>query len=286
MHADYDAKFRNEVLGLTKGLIRRAKNIITVAQRNLSGPTASGVYKTESTADPAHLAQKKKPGPEAAWKDNVEAKDVLAGHEAFMQWYMNFLKSELLPTASYQRHITALKATLLVLRLGKHAGAGDELDIDAAKTISADVSWTRLLLDLMLDPFDDVRESASTVLGLLPWEIVEAPTKSQHGSLSLLGTLREFCSRAQTLADRTGRADHGDGAARSQGLLCRWLSSQDDRIKLASSVIQGLEDKISRAEKDLGHAALDNPVHGDFAAIRYVPFCLRIQPMVVICLFL
>lgn len=282
LHADYDAKFRNEVLGLTKGLIQRAKSIITVAQRNLSGPTASGAYKTESTADPARLALKRKPGPETAWNNGVEASEVLASHLAFLKWYMSFLKSELLLTASYQRHITALKATLLMLKLGKHAGAGDELDIEAAKAISTDASWTRLLLDLMLDPFDDVRDGASAVLSLLPREIVEAPTGCENGPTTLLETLREFCSRAQALADRTGRADHGDGAARSQGLLCRWLSSQELRIELASGVIQGLEDKISRAEKDLGHAALDNPVHGDFAAIRYVSFLWQTKSLPVL----
>lgn len=256
------------MLGLTKNLIRRVKNIITVAQRSLSGSAgADGQHQAhEATKPPV----KKRFGPEASIKDDAEATEVLNRHTGFLTWYIDFLKGELIPTASYQRHITALKAALLTARLGKHAGAGDELDIDIAKLISSDQTWIRLLFDLMLDPFDDVRDSASILLGLLPQELVGTTAGTTLDSEGLLGTLREFCARAQALADTTGRADHGDGAARSHGLLCRWLDNQDLRINLVSNVIQSLEDKITKAEKDLGHAALENPVHGDFAAIKYV----------------
>lgn len=270
-HADYDAKFRNEVLGLSKNLLRRAKNVITVAQRTLAGPSNwSGQQPADGDAEATRLATKKKFGPEATLGDNVEANEILVSHQEFIGWYLNFLKREILPTTSYQRHITALKAALLVLRIGKHAGAADELDMDIAQTISSDSTWIRLLLDLILDPFDDVREAAATVLGLFPPSIVEAPADPERGPTTLLQILQEFSLRAWDLANRTGRADHGDGAARSQGLLCKWLGKQELRTAFASKVIQRLEDKISKAEKDLGHAAIENPVHGDFAAISYV----------------
>lgn len=265
-HADYDAKLRNEVLGLTKSLIRRVKNVITVSQRGLATFSARDI---QAISDKA--ATKKKFGPEAALKDEAEAKAILDSHQSFLSWYISFLKSELVPTASYQRHITALKAALLTLKIGKHAGAtGDFFDVEIAQVISSDYTWIRLLLDLLMDPFDDVRESSSTLLSLFPQEIVNRPTKSPHHSATLLEILREFCTRAQTLADRTGRADHGDGAARSQGLLCGWLHDQNRQIGLVATIIDGLERKISRAESDLGHAVVENPVHPDFAALRYV----------------
>ncbi len=253
-HADYEARVRNDVLGLTKTLIRRVKNIITVAERSLA-----------THRQQAEGAVKKKFGPEVMLKDASEARLVLDRHETFVRWYLDFLKKELIPTASYQRHITAEKAVLLLLRVGKHAGATDDIiDEDIAQSISSDSTWIRLLLDLLLDPFDDVRDCAATILSLLPPTASDAGTKSP---LDLLKTLREFCTRASKLADRTGREDHGDGAARSQGLLCTWLGNQDSQIALLSGILDRVESKISKAEDDLGHAAIENPVHADFAAI-------------------
>lgn len=262
-HADYDAKVRNEVLGHTKNLIKRAKNIITVAQRSLSAP--------QPTGDGVRAPPKKKFGPEIALKDPSQAKEVLDRHTSFLRWYMQFLKCELLPTASYQRHITAVKAALLLLRVGKHAGATDDiLDEDIAHLISSDFTWVRLLLDLLLDPFDDVRDSAATLLSLLAPKSGEAGQSREPNSTVLLDVLRSFCLRAGRLADRTGRADHGDGAARSQGLLCSWVGKQDSQLAVLSEILDRIDSKIAKAEKDLGHAAIENPVHADFAAIRCV----------------
>ncbi|KAK4106469.1 hypothetical protein N658DRAFT_512297 [Parathielavia hyrcaniae] len=259
-HADYDAKVRNETLGLTKNLIRRAKNVITVAQRSLNSQPPAG----DGVLPPV----KKKTGPEVALKNSGEAKAVLDRHEEFLRWYMDFLKNEVLPTASYQRHIAAIKAALLLVRVGKHAGVTDDsIDEDTAQLISSDLTWVRLLLDLLLDPFDDVRDSAATLLSLLQPKLEEDGTTT---SLDLLQVLKKFCLRAGKLADRTGRADHGDGAARSRGLLCSWLSKQESRLALLSAILERVELKITKAEDDLGHAAIENPLHADFAAISYV----------------
>lgn len=266
-HADFDAKLRNEVLGYTKNLIRRVKNVISVAQRSL---TQAANKQNQAAADKDTTSSKKKPAPENLLKNPAEAKEVLDRHEAFFSWYLEFLKGELLPTASYQRHITAMRAALLALKVGKHAGATDDaVDEDVSKSISSDFTWIRLLLDLLLDPFDDVRDSASNLLGLFSQDIIKSPAQPNLNSKTQLEVLQDFCLKARALADRTGRADHGDGAARSQGLLCRWLDGADLQIAHISKIIGGLEDKVAKAEKDLGHAAIENPVHPDFAAISY-----------------
>ncbi|KAL0473189.1 putative death-receptor fusion protein domain-containing protein [Neurospora intermedia] len=266
-HADFDAKLRNEVLGYTKNLIRRVKNVISVAQRSLAQAASQ---QNPAPADKDTTSSKKKPAPENLLKNPTEAKEVLDRHEAFFSWYLGFLKGELLPTASYQRHITAMRAALLALKVGKHAGATDDaVDEDVSKSISSDFTWIRLLLDLLLDPFDDVRDSASNLLGLFSQEIIKSPAQPSLNSKTQLEVLQDFCLKARALADRTGRADHGDGAARSQGLLCRWLDGADLQIAHISKIISGLEDKVTKAEKDLGHAAIENPVHPDFAAISY-----------------
>ncbi|KAK0646502.1 putative death-receptor fusion protein-domain-containing protein [Cercophora newfieldiana] len=268
-HTDYDARFRNEVLGLTKNLIRRVKNVITVAQRSLAFSADSSHAAASAGADPNKPAPKKKFGPEAQLKDDAEATEVRTRHEEFLSWYLDFLKGELLPTVSYQRHVTALKATLLTIRLGKHAGAGDEFDVDIGRVIASDPSCARLLFDLILDPFDDVRDGACVLLGLLPQDLLVVP--SQDGdSVDLRRILGQFCNNAQALANRTGRADHGDGAARSKGLLCKWLGTQEARLGVVEEALGELEGKVEKAERDLGHAAIENPVHGEFAAISYM----------------
>ncbi|KAL1839076.1 hypothetical protein VTJ49DRAFT_1877 [Mycothermus thermophilus] len=259
-HADYDARVRNEVLGYTKNLIKRAKNIITVAQRSLAAH--------ETAANRDGTQSKKKFGPEVMLKDAVEAKDVLDRHQAFLRWYMDYLRDELHPAASYQRHITAAKAILLLLQIGKHAGATEDvLDEDIAMEISHDVTWIRLLLDLLIDPFDDVRDGAATILSLLSPGTSPSP---RARPVKFVLVLSQFCQRASNLADRTGRADHGDGAARAHGLMCSWLSKPDSRLAHLSAILGKLETKITKAEDDLGHAAIENPVHSDFAAISYI----------------
>ncbi|KAK0722821.1 putative death-receptor fusion protein-domain-containing protein [Lasiosphaeria miniovina] len=268
-HADYDAKFRNEMLSLSKSLIRRVKNVLSVAQRSLSRP--AHLRTREINADATVPSPKKRFGPEAALKDEAEAHEIINRHEAFLRWYIDFLKGELLPTASYQRHITAIRAALLVLKVGKHAGASDDgVDIDVARIIAFDATWIRLLVDLTLDPFDDVRDGATTLLALFPQEIVKAPSAFARDSGTLLDILEEFSLKAQALANRTGRADHGDGVARSQGLFATWLDNPESQIAFSSKLIQGLEGKILKAEQDLGHAAIESPVHADFASISYV----------------
>ncbi|KAK3953561.1 putative death-receptor fusion protein-domain-containing protein [Pseudoneurospora amorphoporcata] len=163
-----------------------------------------------------------------------------------------------------------MRAALLAFKVGKHAGATDDaVDEDVSKSISSDFTWIRLLLDLLLDPFDDVRDSASNLLGLFSQEIIMSPAQPNLNSKTQLEVLQDFCLKARALADRTGRADHGDGAARSQGLLCRWLDGAHLQIAHISKILSGLEDKVTKAEKDLGHAAIENPVHPDFAAISY-----------------
>ncbi|KAI7780156.1 hypothetical protein LA080_016345 [Diaporthe eres] len=203
-HADPDAKFRNEILGHSKNMVKRVKGAIS------------------------------------------------------------FLWQELAPTASYQRHITALKALVTVLKLGKEDPSAAE------QSVYTDPRWIRIILDLIMDPFDDVRETATGLLMLFPPECTQMEvTFSGMAGTTPMMMLAEFSSRAAAQASRTGRADHSDGAARSAGLLCAWETTIEGRLALLSQTLNTLDSKISRAEKDLGHAVMAEPVHCDFAAVRY-----------------
>ncbi|KAI9852269.1 MAG: hypothetical protein M1838_001311 [Thelocarpon superellum] len=100
-------------------------------------------------------------------------------HVAFIQWYISFTLSELGSTSSYQRHVMALKAIIILL----HSGLDERVSLDAASRPAQEpAKWplhfpiggptaTRLLLDLLVDPFEDVREASTEILMMIPAEV-------------------------------------------------------------------------------------------------------------------
>lgn len=269
IYSDYEPKFRNDVLGCSKDLIRRVKSVIAVAKRALKRQKHHCVdqHATGKVMDDSH--PNRRFGPESKLGDEEEARDVLEQHTSFFDWYCGFLRGELVPSASYPRHITATKAMIFLLRIAKGSGVADEeIDREAAELFALSPAWTRLVLDLVMDPFTDVRETAVTVLSMLPAGLVTTQQRNLGAPYTLHCVLEEMCARAQDLATQTGRADYGDGAARAHGLLCAWTEDQGQKVALVSTVLQRLEYKISEAESDLGHAAVEKPVHGDFASLR------------------
>lgn len=101
-----------------------------------------------------------------------EVAALLQAHQAFIAWYLEFLLGELIPTASYQRHITALKAAILLL----HSGIDNSMSQPIRHSGNA-TAWpfaihfftpgvVRLVMDLLLDPFEDVRSTAADILRL------------------------------------------------------------------------------------------------------------------------
>lgn len=261
-HADPDAKFRNEILGHSKNMIKRVKGAISVLEKDLARTeTKASTSKVRETGVNTHISKGAK---EITNAGKTWLRDTLDAHERFLSWYLQFLWQELAPTASYQRHITALKALVTVLKLGKEDPSAAE------QSVYTDPRWIRIILDLIMDPFDDVRETATGLLMLFPPEC----TRMEVTFCGMAGTtpmmmLAEFSSRAAAQASRTGRADHSDGAARSAGLLCAWETTIEGRLALLSQTLNTLDSKISGAERDLGHAVMEEPVHGDFAAVRY-----------------
>lgn len=261
-HADPDAKFRNEILGISKNMIKRLNGAIATLEKDLARTKAkASASQVRETAVNTHISKGAK---EISNAGETWLCDTLENHKIFFGWYLQFLKQELAPTASYQRHITALKAFVAIIKSRK-----DNPSVLEQKFYT-DSQWIRIILDLIMDPFDDVRETATGLLMLLPPEYTQ---KEVAGNTTLanstpLAMLSEFTSRAAAQASRTSRADHSDGAARSSGLLCAWETTLERRLSLLSRVLDTLEAKISRAEKNLAYAVMAEPVHGDFAAVR------------------
>ncbi len=262
-HAEPDAKFRYELLAHTRDMAVRLKSAISVMQKRLQNPP---IGQTTSKSKSKHATVP---------IDDSLVKEALGEHEAFLAWYLTFLREELAPTASYQRHFSSLKATSWLFRLRRDVSGGvsDALDIALARRFFEDFSWIRCVMDLIMDPFDDVRETATSLLVLVPPELVSAPlfpplAHSTSSLSTLWDVLVEFSSRADCRASQTARQDHADGAARCQGLLCSWAADLSVQKTILCKVLDAIESKIMKAQSNLGTAAVQSPVHGEFASIR------------------
>lgn len=263
-HADPDAKFRNEILAHSKNMVERVRGAISVLQKKIDR-LAIQAPNVDANGTPVntHIGRGAK---QIANAGEPWLRDTLRDHVDFYTWYLDFLARELVPTASYQRHITALRSLVNVWKLSKE---GPNL---VEQSLSEKPLWIRIVLDLVMDPFDDVRETAIELLKLFPSHYTQAkiPHAGTHPTSSPLDVLAEFCTRASDLASRTSRADHSDGTARALGLLCAWHEALAPRLSLLSQTLDDLEQKIGIAEADLGQAVMSMPVHGTFAAIRYM----------------
>ncbi|ORY10759.1 putative death-receptor fusion protein-domain-containing protein [Clohesyomyces aquaticus] len=272
LHADTDANFRGEVLTLVQRLFDRLR---------------------ASTATLAKLKLIRKgdrlPAPSGYKKANVGAdtgskQSILTEHFGFITWYLHFLEWELRPGASYQRHITALKAMIVVIKSGLDPGVPHH---SLSKQAQGELRWIhgiqistdrlrRSLLDLMLDAFDDVRSAAASLMQLC--------LESDHPDIRQATSIAnaQFIERAESMMLRTGRADQADGIARAYSLVfsqCLEDGETESSSNTGYSRTKGtvfrhlvyqLEDTIHIAQEDLVVAVNGRPVHGIFAALRYI----------------
>jgi hypothetical protein len=162
LYADTDAKFRNESLSSTRHMIERLRGATAYLTRECENVR---IILTASTSNESATQERDR-------QSLGEISGLLQMHERFIQWYLEFLSSELIPTASYQRHITALKAIIVLLQSGI---LEQDPGLPTAKPTRNATAWPftitffttgtmRLLFDLLTDPFEDVRSSAATVL--------------------------------------------------------------------------------------------------------------------------
>lgn len=268
LHTDTDVNFRSEINGYTQKLFDRL--------RAGTATLSKGIGKAvEDKAD-------RLPIPNACFQQqNTAQNNPLLAQLRFIVWYVAFLEWELRSTASYQRRITALQSLTIVLRSGIDPSIPQSC---LSKSAHGQLNWAhgieiatpklrRILMDLILDPFDDIRGSAVSVLQLcsLATGSTEQTTTSAF--------ITQFLQRAETTQLRTGRADQADGVARGYLLLSSSPEEHQQRSARPSSIsgyatflnlTNELRSTLSYAAKDLPEAINARPVHGIFAALRYV----------------
>lgn len=271
--ADADAKFRMDIAGKIRDMFKRVRGAIHVLKRSIPRVRAKA-RKANMAATEADVATQP-----ILYRSNLitlpEAQLVhcLGYHEKFLRWYVGFLCSELTPTASYQRHVASLKALMFITRLEGEANKAWETADDQVLFFDLfDDKWARALFDLLMDPFDDVRDMSATVL-----KRIYADDRYRRFALSsdaddrrVSETLVKVAKRAERLSQRTSRADHSDGASRAWQLVFRFLDTGEKQVAFLAKMIDELDRKTSMAETDLGRAVLEAPLHGDISSLNHI----------------
>ncbi|KAJ5083898.1 hypothetical protein NUU61_008477, partial [Penicillium alfredii] len=263
MHADSDSYTRGEIMSLTRKFIVRLKGGILDESFGLN------------TLAPSTGKQPL----------NFPRSDVETRH--FLREYLHFLEKDLRVTASYQRHISSLKALKLLIE----SGLDPRTEIKPAKS-EVDNHWKfkmdvfgprllRLLVDLLMDPFDEVRHTSLSILNLFPRDILLHSLLNTPDEQPSIGMrLTDAVARAENIASKTSRADHADTVARLYHVLfCAALPHQLDspsqpwwatKTSVVDTIVQKLEQRLS-SPQGLFHSAMrEAPLHGYMSGLRYI----------------
>jgi len=155
----------------------------------------------------------------------------------------------------------------------------------------------RAVLDLVMDPFDDIRHAAALVLRIgnqedapgsadvceLPQDPSREMPSGTEATVKASASLITFIHRAEKVMLRSGRADHADGVARAYELLfeqAQWTLLQGQTalsepapwwhtgLTIVEHLVTQLEDTTAVARWNFSSAAAELPMHGVLASIR------------------
>lgn len=203
--------------------------------------------------------------------------DTVRSSEHFLQWLLRFLCSELRSVATYQRHISALRTLLVMVKSGLDPAVPFPLLSRSASVGGRrwpfDVSiltpsLRRLLLSSLLDPFDDVRQVSATILSMY--------TACQNVNCSRIppSELRDTIRVAEASMLASGRADHADGVAHLYSLLYRMqMAAGVDKAPpqpIFADLLRRLELVVEMATLNLYTAIERYPLHGILTTLRYI----------------
>ncbi|KAJ5564383.1 hypothetical protein N7513_000625 [Penicillium frequentans] len=260
MHADSDAFSRGEIMSLTRKFIIRLKSGI------LPEEGASATPKTKIGN-----------GPTTSPESDSETKK-------FLSDYVDFIQSDLCVTASYPRHITALKALKLLLESGLDGRTTPNLiksEVQTRWNIHLEVfdsRLLRLLVDLLLDPFEEVRQTSLLIINLFPSDILIGGLSDDAGPVGM--RLTDALTRAETLASKTSRADHADTVARLYHIFFSAAPSQAaiettndwwaTKYSVVDTILSRLEERLSSPKGLFNSAMQQAPLHGYMSGLRYI----------------
>ena len=261
LFADTDARFRGDVLSILQRMVDRLR----AATATLKKPPSTK-KKELSKGNPSN----------GHGTDHLDANKVLKCHINFIKWLIRFLSIQIRPTASYQHHISALRALTILAKSGldsrispKHYSKQALVEIKWPFHMEVINAWTsRSLHDFLMNPFDDVRHASAALLAMYP--------DTEELLLTKDGT-NGFLARARDLMLKTGRADHADGVARAHNLEFKLAKDTSGtigesvvRLGLMQRVVADLTAIVDTASINLSNAVGRYPMHGLLSSIRYI----------------
>ena len=284
-HVEVNPKARNEFIVLMKKLCKRVKcaasSLLRAEQTSMGSSSANSDEVEHASVTDAN----------DMWKSSQR---LLRSHLAFRRRYLLFLLHELRPTASYQSHIIALKTLypLVQEELASQAihPKGIDVYLRALDETVPQHTYYASLFDLLLDPFDDVRQWAAKVLELFflsdapisPPLAAGAPEEESYklecnkdgeaGSRMIYRALQI----AEKRAEETGRADHADGVGRLYDMLystnraiLKPTAWHNSGVSTVNHLISVTEEEVRIANHDLLQAISNPSLHGHLVALRY-----------------
>lgn len=283
-HAEVDPNLRQDNVAMIKKMILR----LTTTLRASKSTATTSVAKRP-------LAEQARRGAPAASEFDFGSQ-IYGEHRLFFAWYLGFLTQELGPTASYQRHLVSLRVLGFLFSKSPYARQlfieykfNDSEGRDCCFVSEAEL--TTSLHELLLDPFEDVRELAASFLESSresPWTVktmlsserptflVTQPTDVEEAPLWLDEALRtRTLHRAVAKMQSTGRADHADGFGRLYDILngrhgksAGGRPSNDEPHFVLRDIISILGHCAAIAQTDIYLAVKTASLHGYLIAAR------------------
>ncbi|KAI4198847.1 MAG: hypothetical protein LQ350_004996 [Teloschistes chrysophthalmus] len=276
-HTEANPKVRQENLSMMRNLLQRLARSLNYLNKMKS-------FEDESSGsrDPAS----------GFFTDSKMRIEKQQQYMVFIEWHADFLVQELGPSVSYQRHFVALKVLDFLLTDGQ--GAKYKWDEDmclgsplmAPHVLFGDEALTSVL-NLIMDPFDDIRELAASISHRLPGSTWSGLTSKMISKLQEFNstTSSEYCRpkerpldtrgtflshtlhRATLKMQDTGRADHADGFGRLYDLVLGSHGAwNDDDESIFDHLLSRLEQCIEIAQVNVQIAVKTASLHGYLVA--------------------
>jgi len=230
LYIEQDPEFRVEVLRSIRNLLLRIRASTHSAAKDLE----------RRTSKPGDITEK--------------LKTLLSSASSFVDWLVRFCGECITPGRTYPMASTALKT----LHLLCEEGFLMDVDVVAKPGVLSGVHAKlfsevrlRLLLDRLVDPYDDVARLAGWLV-----ERIKQPERIAWGKLFGRGT--ELCL--------SGRADKSEGGARVLRLV-----DQYSRINGITNVWENVWQSLVEDMKsgDLRRVAGERSLHGRLVCLRY-----------------
>ena len=196
----------------------------------------------------------------------------LNAYTVFLHDYLSFLHAELYLSVPYQRHVIAL--SIILFMFDSSCELLDEVNAEWDSNISSTKrSLAGLLVDLLFDPYDDVRDLASQALSKTPRSFNfdgKVPTRLEYTTpqtkQGFPSTSADLLHCASGLSCRTNRADHADGFGR----LCSLIHFQHPEI--LHVFLRSLENALAKVGGSFLSPIEPIPLHGSLLGLNY---CVR-----------